>query len=48
MTIMTSNMYIPPVTECLAGVESQFVICTSIEGDIHSYEFEDNAWGDEL
>ena len=44
--IMTSNKYIPPVTEYLTGVESQFVLCVSTDGDIHGYEYEDNGWED--
>lgn len=44
--IMKNAKYVPPFTEYLVEVESQFVLCVSTDGDIHSFEYEDNAWED--
>lgn len=40
------NKYAPPTVETLTEVDSRFVLCVSTDGDIHSFEYDDNGWED--
>lgn len=40
------NKYAPPTVETMTEMDSRFVLCVSTDGDIHSFEYEDNVWED--